>query len=151
MLINGLLWRQGNTALEKGRQSSVTYSFWFGLIPFQVLNTNAFTWFLPFQPLYKYTQGHSIVPNFFLSDLFLIFCCGRDQESIQRSRPTSQVSTNSALIASIKNGRWDGYIEGICSAITINVLLQDEFLDSQSEKCVLEEWGIILKAGIKHH
>lgn len=80
----------------------------------------------------------------------LIFCFGRDQESAQRSRPTSAVSTNSALIASIENCRWDGYAEGTRSAVTVNVLLLDRFLDSQSEKCVLEEWGIILKAGIKH-
>lgn len=149
MLINGLLWRQGNTALEKGRQSSVTHSFWFCLTPHQVLNTNAFTRSLPFPPLSKYMQGHSIIPAFFSAEFFIIFCCGRDQESVQRSRPASQVSTKSALIASIENCRWDGYTEGTCSAITINVLLLDKFLDSQSEKRVLAEWGIILKAGLK--
>lgn len=95
-------------------------------------------------------QGHSIVPAFFLVDFSLIFCCGRDQKSAQRSRPASQVSTNSALTASIENCRWDGYTEGTFSAVTMEVLLLDKFLDSQSEKCVLEEWGIILKAGIKH-
>lgn len=103
-----------------------------------------------FHLLYKYTQGHSIALALFSADFFLIFCCGKDQESAQRSRPASQVSTNSALIASIGNCRWDGYTEGTSSTITINVLLLDKFLDSQSEKCVLEEWDIILKAGIKH-
>lgn len=150
VLINWLLWRQGNTALEKGRQSSITHSYRFSMIPLQILNINAFTWSLPFPSLYKYMQSHSTVPVFFLAVFSLIFCFGRDQESAQRSRPTSEVSTNSALIASIENCRWDGYAEGTCSAVTVNVLLVDRFLDSQSEKCVLEEWGIILKAGIKH-
>lgn len=73
----------------------------------------------------------------------------------ERCRPISQEFSNSALITCIKNYRWDGYTEyyklyNYYKCVILGQICRQLVWDIALCMLELEEWGRMLKAGMKH-